>query len=124
MNIQDLQSISDLNIPVLICVINNKGYLAIRHTQKGFLEDRFYGTHPDWKLGMVDFKKAAAAFNIEYGVVKKNSEIDSKITKYFRKKHPVILEVVTPEDQPSLFSQRYKKNKDGTSTPLSLEFMK
>ena len=35
MNIQDLQSISDLKIPVLICIINN-GYLAIRHTQEDF----------------------------------------------------------------------------------------
>ena len=66
MNIQDLQSISYLKIPVVICVINNNGYLAIRHTQQGFLENRYYGTHPDWKLGMIDFKKAAKAFKISY----------------------------------------------------------
>ena len=36
MNIQDLQSIYDLNIPTAIIVINNNGYLAIRHTQNRF----------------------------------------------------------------------------------------
>ena len=123
MNIQDLQSISDLKIPVLICIINNNGYLAIRHTQGGFLEDRYHGTHPDWNLGIVNFKKAAAAFEIKYEVLKRNNDIDSVINEISGKPYPVILEVLCPEDQPPLFKQKYVKNDDGTSTPLSLEYM-
>jgi acetolactate synthase I/II/III large subunit len=124
MNIQDLCTIAELNIPVVVCIINNNGYLAIRHTQQGFLDDRYYGTHPDWKLGNVNFKKVAFAFNIKYQILDKNSDIDSICNKVLGKHYPVILEIKTPEDQPALFSQQYKKNKDGTATPLSLEFMK
>jgi acetolactate synthase-1/2/3 large subunit len=123
MNIQDLQSIADLNIPVLICIINNNGYLAIRHTQGGFLEDRYHGTHPDWNLGIVNFKKAADAFEIKYEVLKRNSDIDSVIKKISGKPYPLILEVLCPEDQPPMFKQKYIKNEDGTSSPLSLEYM-
>ena len=124
MNIQDLQSIKDLNIPVVICIINNNGYLAIRHTQQGFLENRLYGTHPEWSLGIVNFKKAAKAFDIRYICLEENSDIDDVCKEAINSKGPLIIEVKTPEDQAVLFSQRYQKNKDGTSTPLSLEFMK
>ena len=123
MNIQDLQSIADLNIPVIICIINNNGYLAIRHTQQGFLDNKYYGTHPDWKLGMVNFKKAANAFNIKYFSLEDNLNTDSILKKVLGKNYPIILEIKVPEDQPAMFKQGYKKNKDGTNTPLSLEFM-
>ena len=36
MNIQDLQSISDMKIPCVICVINNNGYLAQGIPNKDF----------------------------------------------------------------------------------------
>tara|TARA_B100000989_G_scaffold172949_2_gene129668 strand:+ start:15451 stop:17157 length:1707 start_codon:yes stop_codon:yes gene_type:complete len=124
MNIQDLQSISDMKIPCVICVINNNGYLAIRHTQQGFLENRYYGTHPDWKLGIVDFKDAAKAFKLQYFKLDENKQIDSMCKKVLNTKKPILLEVLVSENQPALFSQQYVKNKDGTSTPKSLEYMK
>ncbi len=124
MNIQDLQSISDMKIPCVICVINNNGYLAIRHTQQGFLENRFYGTHPDWNLGIVDFKYAAKAFKLKYLKLEDNTQINNVCNKVINSKKPILLEVKVPEDQPALFSQQYIKNKDGTATPRSLEFMK
>ena len=37
MNIQDLELIKKLNMNISIILINNNGYLAIRHTQKEFL---------------------------------------------------------------------------------------
>tara|TARA_B110000003_G_scaffold164780_1_gene164736 strand:+ start:20807 stop:22513 length:1707 start_codon:yes stop_codon:yes gene_type:complete len=124
MNIQDLQSISYLKIPVVICVINNNGYLAIRHTQQGFLENRYYGTHPDWKLGMIDFKKAAKAFKISYLKLDNNRDIKRTCEKVKEVSSPLLLEVMVSENQPSLFAQQYIKNKDGTASPQTLEFMK
>ena len=38
MNIQDLQTIVQDKINVKIIIVNNNGYLAIRHTQKEFLK--------------------------------------------------------------------------------------
>ena len=43
MNSQDLQTISQKNINVVIVLVNNKGYLAIRHTQKEFLNKKYLG---------------------------------------------------------------------------------
>ena len=66
MNVQDLQTIRQDNINVVISVINNNGYLAIRHTQKEFLGERYFGCHPEWNLTMPSFEKIAAAFEIPY----------------------------------------------------------
>lgn len=124
MNIQDLQIISDFKIPVIICVINNNGYLAIRHTQQGFLENRFFGTHPDWKLGCVNFEKAAQAFGIDYVKICDEELINTVCDDLLERVGPTICEVITSENQPALFSQQYEHNADGTATPLSLEYMK
>ena len=123
MNIQDLQSIYDLNIPTAIIVINNNGYLAIRHTQKSFLDNKLYGTHPKWKLGILDFKKAAKAFNVDYLKLKDPKKLMKFVKKLINITKPTICEVITSESQENLFSQKYKDNNDGTYSPLSLEFM-
>ncbi len=123
MNIQDLQTIYDLNIPVVIIVVNNNGYLAIRHTQQSFLANRLYGTHPKWKLGIVNFKNAAKAFKIDYIKLNDPKNINSVIKKILIKKRPTICEIITDENQPNLFSQKYRDNKDGTFSPMTLEFM-
>ena len=47
-------------------IVNNNGYLAIRHTQKEFLNSRYYGTHPDWNLTMPSFEKVSKSFNLKY----------------------------------------------------------
>ncbi len=124
MNIQDLLSISHLRIPVIICVINNNGYLAIRHTQTSFLNSRLYGTHPDWKLGVLDFKKAAKAFGVKYLRLSDANFINLTIDKLLETKGPVLCEVITSENQSNLFAQGYKDNGNGTFSPLSLEHMK
>ena len=49
--------------------------------------------------------------------------INTVIEKILRKKRPTICEIITDENQPNLFSQKYKDNKDGTFSPMTLEFM-
>ena len=123
MNVQDLQTISQDKIDVIIILINNNGYLAIRDTQREFLNKRFYGTHPDWNLTMPTFKKISKAFNIKYLKVDRNNQIDKKIKKLIKLKGPVICEVVVNDEQKSLFKQGYLQNNDGTFTPQPLNEM-
>jgi acetolactate synthase-1/2/3 large subunit len=123
MNIQDLQNIKSENIPVVICVINNNGYLAIRHTQKEFLEGRLYGTHPDWSLKMPDIERLASGFKIDYLKLNHKSDVDFIVAKLNKSKGPIICEVVVEEDVMELFRQGYKANDDGTFTPLPLNIM-
>ena len=124
MNIQDLQTIRSQNIPVIICVINNNGYLAIRNTQNEFLEGKLYGTHPDWSLEMPNIEKLSKGFDIPFYQIDKKIEIQDTIKKLKQKKGPAICEVVVEEDVKELFSQGYSSNEDGTFTPLPLYEMR
>ncbi len=123
MNVQDLQTISQDKKNVIIVLVNNNGYLAIRHTQKEFLGGRYYGTHPNYKLSFPNFEKIAKAFSIDYLKLKdcKNSKRAIKILK--KTKKPVICEVITDENQPSLFKQGYKEVSKGIFEPQPLSEM-
>ena len=123
MNVQDLQTISQNKINTAIIVVNNNGYLAIRHTQKEFLKGKYYGTHPKWNLTMPSYKKISKAFEIDYLKVSKSSQINKAINKILHHKKPLICELMVNENQDALFKQGYAKNKEGRFTPQSLEEM-
>jgi acetolactate synthase-1/2/3 large subunit len=123
MNIQDLQTIVQDKINVIILLVNNNGYLAIRHTQKEFLNSRYYGTHPEFNLTLPNFQKISNAFGIKY--IKINTNKNLKKTLSFLKKNnsPIVCEIITDENQPSLFKQGYKRNAKGLLEPQPLSEM-
>ena len=123
MNIQDLQTISQDKIKVLILLVNNNGYLAIRHTQKEFLKSKFYGTHPDWKLTMPSFEKVTKSFGLDYYKLKTKSDLQKNLKKILNLKKPTVCELIVDENQDSLFKQGYKSNNDGTFSPQPLSEM-
>ena len=123
MNIQDLQSIVQFKIPVVIILVNNNGYLAIRHTQAGFLKSKYYGTHPNWGLNFPNFEKVTKSFGLNYIKLSKNKSQTTVIKELLNVKKPTICEVVVDENSPVLFKQKYQDNKNGTFTPMTLEDM-
>lgn len=123
MNIQDLQTIKQKKINVKILLINNNGYLAIRNTQREFLNKRYYGTHPEWKLKMPNFERVIKSFDLNYCKIKKQNEI-SKTIKYLNKvKGPIVCEIITDENQSPLFKQGYKKISEDKFEPQTLQEM-
>ena len=124
MNINYLKYIISYKLPVIFSVINNNGYLAIRHTQSEFLSGRLFGTHPDWSLEMPSIEKLSFGFDIPYFKLDKKENTKQTIDYLLDIKGPVICEVVTDEDVSELFKQGYKANDDGSFSPLPLSEMK
>ncbi len=123
MNIQDLQTIRSLNIPVIVSVINNNGQLAIRHTQKSFQESRFYGTHPEWGLSNPSIKMTTLAFGIRYKLIDDPTLLDEIIEEVMECQEPLVCEVITSEDQTTLFSQKYIQKGPNQFSPSNLSDM-
>jgi len=123
MNIQDLQTISSLKIPVVISVINNNGYLAIRQTQDGFMGSKYYGTHPDWGLKLPDTEQISKAFDVEYIRLENPNAINDVSEILLTKRKPIVCEVIVDQDQDILFQQKYKDMGEGVSIPQPLSDM-
>lgn len=120
MNVQDLHTIVQHNIPVTITVVNNNGYLAIRHTQQDFQDGRYFGTHPEWGLSLPNVESIASAFGVPYIGINSVMEMDIAIERANDADGPSIFELFTDENQDMLFKQKYRDNGDGTYSPIDL----
>ena len=89
-NIQELETIKNLDLPIKIFVLNNNGYLAIRHTQDTFLEGRHCGTsEPD--ISIPSLRAVASCFGLRY---------ETQAELALAGEDPVLCEVITPSGQP------------------------
>src|SRR4030095_7558006 len=65
MNIQELQTVVQYNLPVKLFVLNNNGYLSIRSSQKGFFGE-VVGESPESNVSFPNMEKIANAYGIPY----------------------------------------------------------
>ena len=97
MNLQDLQTVKQHNIPVLIIIINNDGYSSIKITQKSFFKGFEVASGKESGITFPNYKKVAKAFDLKYISIKNNNQIEKKLNRIFLQEisHPIICEVFT-----------------------------
>ena len=123
-NLQELQTLSTNAPPCLIIVINNNGYLAIRHTQGQFLGSRFIGTSPlNNSLEIPMISKISEAFNFEYLKIDNDKNLEEILKKSLEIKKHTILEIISSPAHNNLFTASFTENKDGTFTPNDIHRM-
>jgi acetolactate synthase-1/2/3 large subunit len=66
MNIQELEVIKRLNLPIKIFVINNNGYGSIKSTQEKYFKGDLVGCTPESGLTLPDISLIAGGFEIIY----------------------------------------------------------
>lgn len=123
MNIQELQTIVNFNLPVKIFVLNNGGYLSIRNTMDKFFESRYYGTDKNSGLSFPEIEKIAYAYNIPYYKLVTSEDLDDKLEKILNYDGYVLVEVICPFKQDMVPSSSAKINKDGKLVSQPLENM-
>jgi len=123
LNIQELQTVKHLNLPIKLFVWNNNGYLSIRTTQDKFFEGRRIGTDPTSGVSFPDTKKIANAYDLPYVKINNATELRSKLNEVISFDGPIICEVMCPEDQEIIPAVSAVKNKDGTMTSKPIEDM-
>jgi acetolactate synthase-1/2/3 large subunit len=122
-NIQELQTIFHHKLPIKIIVYNNNGYLAIKHTQKSFLNEKYFGTDIDHGISFPSIKKVAECFQLDYIRVDSIDKVESLINQIIQHPGPLMVEVVVPSDQSMLFQQGYKEISTGRFQPCNLSEM-
>ena len=100
MNLQELQTIVQYNLPIKLVVFNNNGYAAIRQTSNNFFNGRYVGCTPETGVSFPDFKKVADTFGFEYIKCETNREVEIKLKQFFHSEQRIFLEVIQKTDDP------------------------
>jgi len=77
MNLQELQTIVQHQLPVKIFVFNNDGYLMIKHTQKMLFKGKYNAVNKATGIVLPDFKKLAYGFDLPYLSITKLDDLDT-----------------------------------------------
>jgi acetolactate synthase-1/2/3 large subunit len=65
MNIQDLETIHRLNLPIKFFILNNNGYNSIRQTQTNYFSSFFVGSSPESGVTLPDVCNVANAYGVQ-----------------------------------------------------------
>ncbi|MBO4338347.1 MAG: thiamine pyrophosphate-binding protein [Clostridia bacterium] len=124
MNIQELETVRRLNLPVKLFVLCNQGYGAIQATQTNIFNKHFVGCNAQSGVTIPPIARVAEAFGVKSLVIDSNCELDEKIQAAFDYDGPVVAEVHTPIELTAQPKQVSYKRKDGQMESLPLEYMK
>ena len=123
MNMQELQVISRLNLPVKIFVADNSGYSMIWHSQNGNFHGHLTGCTKESGLSLPDMKKIAEAFGIYAIYLNQSEDIVSAVEDVFNHEGPAICVVKADIMQKVLPKQSNYMNKEGQMESRPLQDM-
>lgn len=123
MNLQELQTIVQNQLPIKILIWNNNGYLSIKTTQTKFFEGRLAGTNPESGLTCPEFHKIAKAYDIPYFKADNVENLTNVLNEVKETQGPVICEVICPEFQEVIPAVSSMKKADGSMVSKPIEDM-
>ncbi|AOO65986.1 thiamine pyrophosphate-binding protein [Sulfurospirillum halorespirans] len=123
MNLQEFQTIAYYNLPIKTIILNNNGYLLIRHTQNNFMEGRLIGESSATGVSTPSMEKVATLYGIKYIGVSNIGEMNEKIKELIAYNGPVIFEVMTPTNQLLIPRVASKKLDDGKMVSMPYDDM-
>lgn len=123
MNIQELETIHRLNLPIKIFVLNNQGYAQIHATQKNIFGGHYVACDEESNLTLSPVSDVAKAYRLKTVQIYHNSELEKKVREVLEYEGPVICEVMVPIELSALPKQVSYKRQDGQMESLPLEYM-
>ena len=120
LNIQELETVSRLQLPIKIFILSNEGYASIRTSQFRYF-GRLTGADNSSGVTLPDLKKIAAAYGLPFRQIKEQSSLNERIRDVLNTPGPVVCEVMTPPDQPRAPSLSSMQRPDGSMVSKPLE---
>ncbi len=121
MNIQELQTVAHYNLPIVIFLLNNGGYVSILNTQRSFFGN-LIGVGPETGVSFPDFLKLADAYGLP-AMRLSDERFPEQISEALAHGGPIVCEVILDRTQtfePKLSS---RKLPDGRMVTAPLEDM-
>lgn len=123
MNIQELETIARMQLPIKMFVLSNGGYGAIKATQTNLFSGHLVACNKESNLTLPHVAKIAEAYGLKTVVIYNNTELESKVQEVLSLDGPVICEVMTPIGLTAIPKQVSYKRLDGQMESKPLEYM-
>lgn len=100
MNMQELQTVVQNELPIKIVILNNNGYHSIRQTQTNLFKGReLVGVSRSNGISFPDLEKLSYAYGIPYVRIASVDDCGSKLEDALVTNGPIIIEAVVDEKQ-------------------------
>jgi acetolactate synthase-1/2/3 large subunit len=120
-NIQELETIHRLQLPIKFFVLNNDGYASIRASQKAYFGEAKLGSDRSNGLTVPHLTQVGAAFGLSSAVIKNQENLQADVRRVLEMRGPVVCDVnVVPDEMRAPRLQSYQKP-DGSFVSKPLE---
>jgi acetolactate synthase-1/2/3 large subunit len=123
MNIQELHTIIENDLPIKIIIFNNDGYLMIKHTQKMLFKGDYVSVNKKTGIGLPNYNKVMSAFGYKYYDIKSWDNFDQVMSYFINEPGPACLEVFMDPEQDFIPKVKGVRNEDHTILAPPIEEM-
>ena len=120
MNIQELETIRRLNLPIKFFVLNNSGYASIRNTQDKHFEQQV-ASGKSSGVTLPNIKKVANSYGIDYFKLESHKNIHQNVQKVLESNNPAICEVMMLEAHTTMPRTSTYKDSNGNFVSAPME---
>jgi acetolactate synthase I/II/III large subunit len=97
MNIQELGTIAQYNLPIKILIINNKWQGMVRQWQQAFYGERY--SHSNMSFGAPNFQKLAESYGLKGITLSNRQDLHDSLKEFINYQGPVLLDCHVVEDE-------------------------
>ena len=119
LNLQELATLKQLNLPLTLVIMNNNGYASIRNTQRNYFKGRYVGSGQTSGLWIPDFMKLAQAMGIRCELVTDIRQLKDDLFNDELK----VVEILLEEDEVLAPKVSALPQADGSMISMPLEDM-
>ena len=123
LNIQELETVRRLNLPIKYFVLCNGGYAAIMSSQRNYFESFYVGSEPGSRLTLPNVTKVAEAYGIAIASIDSHAGLQEQIRRVLAHDGPIVCAVATSPLQPTAPRVTSTVREDGVIVSRPMEDM-
>lgn len=120
LNIQELETIRRLALPIKLFVLSNEGYASIRTSQQRYF-GRLTGADTTSGVTLPPLQKVVEAYGLTYARIENQHDLAAQVERVLDFPGPIVCEVMTPVDEPRAPSLSSMRRPDGSMVSKPLE---
>lgn len=120
LNIQELETIRRLQLPIKLFVLNNDGYASIRTSQSRYF-GRLAGADASSGVTLPPLRGVVEAYGLPYARIDNDEELAGQVAALLATPGPLVIEVMTPREEPRAPSLSSMRKPDGSMVSKPLE---